>query len=216
MTNEEMLGFVDHTALKAAVSWLEIEKVCGEALAYKMAAACIPPSYIARASAAFPTLNLCTVVGFPLGYSVLSAKERETEAALADGASEIDMVINIGAVKDNDCLAVEREITALKRICGERVLKVIVETCWLTQEEKKSLCVIVTNGGADYIKTSTGFGSAGAALDDIALFKRYIGAGVKIKAAGGIRTKEAFSAFLAAGCSRIGSSSAADVLLSHS
>jgi deoxyribose-phosphate aldolase len=215
VTNEEILRRVDHTLLKASASWLEIEKVCGEALVYKTASACIPPSYVRQAAAAFPALNLCAVVGFPLGYSVLSAKERETEEALADGASEIDMVINIGAVKNNDFLAVEREIAALKRICGERILKAIVETCYLTQEEKKGLCITVANAGADYIKTSTGFGSAGAALDDIALFKKHIGRDVKIKAAGGIRTKESFIAFLAAGCSRIGSSSAVDVLLSR-
>ncbi|MDR0645011.1 MAG: deoxyribose-phosphate aldolase [Treponema sp.] len=216
MTNEEILGFIDHTLLKASAAWSEIEKVCGEALTYKTASACIPPCYVRRAATAFPSLNVCTVVGFPLGYSVSSAKERETEEALADGASEIDMVINIGAVKNNDFAAVEREITALKRICGERILKVIVETCYLMREEKQRLCVAVTDAGADYIKTSTGFGSAGAMLDDIALFKKYIGGDVKIKAAGGIRTKEAFIAFLSAGCSRIGSSSAMDILISHS
>jgi deoxyribose-phosphate aldolase len=215
MTNEEILGCVDHTLLKASASWTEIEKVCGEALLYKTASVCIPPSYVKQASASFPALNICTVIGFPLGYNVSSVKEKETETALADGAGEIDTVINIGAVKNNDFAAIEREITALKRICGARILKVIVETCYLTQEEKERLCVVVTDSGADYIKTSTGFGSSGATLEDVALFKKHIGRDVKIKAAGGIRTKEAFIAFLSAGCSRIGSSSAVDVLISH-
>ncbi|MDR1216751.1 MAG: deoxyribose-phosphate aldolase [Treponema sp.] len=215
MTNEEILGCVDHTLLKASASWTEIEKVCNEALIYKTASVCIPPSYVKQASASFPALNICTVIGFPLGYNASSVKERETETALADGAGEIDMVINIGAVKNNDFAAIEREITALKRICGARILKVIVEACYLTQEEKERLCVVVTDSGADYIKTSTGFGSSGATLEDVALFKKHIGRNVKIKAAGGIRTKEAFIAFLSAGCSRIGSSSAVDVLISH-
>jgi deoxyribose-phosphate aldolase len=216
MTNEEILGYVDHTLLKASASWAEIEKVCKEALVYKTASACIPPSYVKQASTTFPALNICTVIGFPLGYSVSSVKEKETEEALADGASEIDMVINIGDVKNNGFAAIGREIAALKRRCEERVLKVIVETCYLTLEEKKRLCTTVTDAGADYIKTSTGFGNAGAALEDIALFKKHIGKDVKIKAAGGVRTKESFIAFLSAGCSRIGSSSAVDVLISHS
>jgi deoxyribose-phosphate aldolase len=215
MTNEEILGCIDHTLLKASASWAEIEKVCNEALTYKTASVCIPPSYVKQASTSFPTLNICTVIGFPLGYNVASVKEKETETALAHGAREIDMVINIGTVKNNDFTAVEREITALKRICRAKILKVIVETCYLTQEEKEQLCAVVTNSGADYIKTSTGFGSSGATLEDIALFKKHIGQGVKIKAAGGIRTRESFIAFLSAGCSRIGSSSAVNVLTPH-
>ncbi|MDR1466431.1 MAG: deoxyribose-phosphate aldolase [Treponema sp.] len=216
MTNEEIFGYVDHTLLKASASWAEIEKICNEALVYKTASACIPPSYVKQASSAFPTLNICTVIGFPLGYSGSSIKEKETEEALANGASEIDMVINIGAVKNNDFAAIEREIATLKRICEEQILKVIVETCYLTREEKERLCTTVTDAGADYIKTSTGFGSAGAMLEDVALFKKRIGKDMKIKAAGGIRTKESFIKFLSAGCSRIGSSSAVDILISHS
>jgi deoxyribose-phosphate aldolase len=220
MTNQEILSHVDHTLLKATASWDEIKKLCEEAIAYKTASVCIPPCYVKEAHGAYPLLNVCTVIGFPLGYSVADAKIAEAEAALRDGASEIDMVINIAWVKNGRFSLVAKEIWELKEIARNNILKVIVETCYLTENEKIGLCRVVTNSGADYIKTSTGFGIAGAggtsgaALEDIALFKKHIGPNVKIKAAGGIKTREAMEAFLQAGCDRIGSSAAVDLLKS--
>ena len=178
-----------------------------------MASVCIPPNYIRRVHDAYgETLDICTVIGFPLGYSVTSAKVEEARQAVADGAREVDMVINITDVKNGDYDKVEDEIRAVRKVCEGKILKVIIETCYLTTEEKIAMCRAVTAAGADYIKTSTGFGSAGAALEDIELFKKYIGPDVKIKAAGGIRTREAMEAFIEAGCDRIGSSSAMNIL----
>jgi len=212
MTNEEIFRHIDHTLLKAVSSWAEIEKICAEAIHFRAASVCIPPSYVKPISNAYSELNICTVIGFPLGYSVSAAKQREAEAALADGAAELDMVINIGDVKNGAFKKVEEEIACLKKIAGKNILKVIVETCYLTQEEKIRLCQIVTSSGADYIKTSTGFGTAGATLFDVLLFKEHIGPGVKIKAAGGVKTREDLEKFLDAGCDRIGTSSAIAIL----
>lgn len=203
---------VDHTALKAVTTWEEIQKLCEEALAYGTASVCIPPAYIGRAHETFPELNLCTVIGFPLGYNTTACKVFETRDAVAQGANEIDMVVNLGDVKNGDFDAVTAEIKAIKDACGGKLLKVIVETCYLTEEEKVSLCQCVTKAKAEYIKTSTGFGSAGATLEDIALFKANIGPDVKMKAAGGIRTREAMEAFCNAGCHRIGCSAAVKAL----
>ena len=211
MDTAAILKCVDHTQLKAYASWADIEKLCLEAQKLETASVCVPPCYIKRIRQAFPGLTICTVVGFPLGYSVTEAKEAEVKKAVEDGADEIDMVINITDVKNGDFEAVENEIRILRRAAGNHILKVIVETCYLTEEEKIRLCEIVTAAGADFIKTSTGFGTAGAALKDIRLFKEHIGAGVKIKAAGGIRTKEAMEEYLQEGCSRIGSSSAGSI-----
>ncbi|MBR1860617.1 MAG: deoxyribose-phosphate aldolase [Lachnospiraceae bacterium] len=208
MTNEEMLSHVDHTLLKAFAKWEDIEKLCREAVEYKCASVCIPPNYIARVHNAFPGLNICTVVGFPLGYSVTEAKVCETKKAITDGASEIDMVVNITDVKNGDFEAVEKEIRTLKSVCGDKVLKVIIETCYLTEEEKIAMCRAVTNAGADYIKTSTGFGTGGATFEDIELFKKYIGPGVKIKAAGGVSTLDDLGKFIELGCDRVGTSRA--------
>ena len=212
MTNEEILSHVDHTLLKAVSSWSEIEKLCAEAIRYKTASVCVPPSYVRRIHGAYGGLVICTVIGFPLGYSVRAAKLREAEAVLSDGAKEIDMVINIGDVKNGDFDAVRDEISALKKTAGNNILKVIVETCYLTTEEKVRLCGIVTEAGADFIKTSTGFGTAGATLEDVLLFKQHIGPGVKIKAAGGVKTRDDLVKFLSAGCERIGTSSAVALL----
>jgi deoxyribose-phosphate aldolase len=195
-------------------SWAEIEKLCTEAIRFKTASVCVPPSYVKPISNAYRDLNICTVIGFPLGYSVSIAKQREAEAALADGAAELDMVINIGDVKNGAFTQIEEEISALKKIAGKNILKVIVETCYLTREEKIRLCQIVTNAGADYIKTSTGFGTAGAAIEDVLLFKEHIGPDVKIKAAGGVKTRDDLEKFLGAGCDRIGTSSAIALLTS--
>lgn len=199
---------VDHTALKAFVTWDEVRTLCEEALAYQMASVCIPSSFVQRAHASFPDLNICTVIGFPLGNCSTHAKVEETVQALRDGANEIDMVINIGYVKDKMFDACTDEIRALREVSQGHVLKVIVETCYLTQEEKIRMCEAVTEAGADYIKTSTGFGTGGATLDDVKLMRAHIGENVKIKASGGIRTKEEMIAYVEEGCSRIGTSSA--------
>ncbi|MDR2655274.1 MAG: deoxyribose-phosphate aldolase [Oscillospiraceae bacterium] len=212
MKNSEILSHVDHTLLKAAASWAEIQELCREALLYKTASVCIPPSYIKRIAGSFPGLNICTVIGFPLGYSSTDAKVFEGMAALSGGAGELDMVINLGDVKNGKFKKIRKEIRALKEICGKKILKVIIETCYLTAEEKIALCGCVTESGADYIKTSTGFGTAGALIEDILLFKKHIGSSVKIKAAGGIRTKRDMIDFLEAGCSRLGTSSAVKIL----
>ena len=212
MEVKEILSHVDHTQLKAFATWEDIKKLCEEAIRFGTASVCVPPCYVRRIHEGFPTLNICTVVGFPLGYSVSSAKVEETRQAAADGAGEIDLVINITDVKNGDFEAVAKEIRAIREAAGDRILKVIIETCYLTDEEKIKLCHIVTEEKADYIKTSTGFGTAGAVLSDILLFKKEIGPEVKMKAAGGIRTKEDMESYLEAGCERIGCSSAAGIV----
>ncbi|HJB86759.1 MAG TPA: deoxyribose-phosphate aldolase [Candidatus Dorea faecigallinarum] len=215
METKEMLQYIDHTLLKPVCTWDEIETLCKEALSYHTASVCIPPSYVKRAREAFgPELPICTVIGFPLGYNPAEVKVCEARTALRDGADELDMVINLGDVKNRDFEKVYEEIRALRETAGSRILKVIVETCYLTRDEKIRLCEIVTKAGADYIKTSTGFGTAGATMEDILLFKEHIGSSVKIKAAGGIRTREDLEAFIQAGCSRIGTSSAVKLLCS--
>ena len=208
MTNAEILSHIDHTVLKPTAKWEDIAQICEEALQYHTASVCIPPFWVKQAHEIYPALNICTVVGFPLGYSTAAAKAAEAEEAIRLGASEIDMVINVSALKNGNDDIVFEEIKALRAVCHDTVLKVIIETCYLTDEEKIRCCELVTEAGADYIKTSTGFGTAGAELDDIALFRKHIGSSVKIKAAGGIRTREAMEAFLAAGCDRIGCSAA--------
>lgn len=212
MTNKEMLTYVDHTLLKPTATWNQIKTLCEEAMKYHTASVCIPCSFISRAHEAFPELNLCTVVGFPLGYSTTASKLFETREALHNGASEIDMVVNLGDVKEGNFDKVTEEIRELKKACGDKILKVIIETCYLTEEEKIELCHCVTDGEADFIKTSTGFGSAGATFDDIKLFREHIGPGVKIKAAGGIRTYEDIVTYIELGCDRLGCSAAIKVL----
>ena len=208
MTNKEIAHYIDHTLLKPVATWEQIDELCKEAIEYETASICIPPNYIARVKGKYgATLPVATVIGFPLGYESSEAKLNECKVALADGADEIDMVIDITAVKNGDYDAVTEEIRAMKKLCGGHILKVIVETCYLTEEEKIEMCKAVTDAGADYIKTSTGFGTAGATLEDVKLFKKHIGPDVKIKAAGGIRTKEDMESYIAAGCDRIGCSS---------
>ncbi len=210
MTAEKIAAHIDHTLLKAFCSWEQIRELCDEAVKYQTASVCVPSCFIKQIRESYgPEFNICTVVGFPLGYCNTEAKLAETKQALLDGADEIDMVINITDVKNGDYLKVEDEITLLKEACGDKVLKVIIETCYLTEEEKIAMCKAVTNAKADYIKTSTGFGTAGATMEDVLLMKANIGPEVKIKAAGGIRTKEAMEQFLEAGCDRIGCSSTA-------
>ena len=213
MTDSENLSHIDHTLLKAVSSWAEIGKLCDEAVRFKTASVCVPPSYVKGIHNVYrEELVICTVIGFPLGYSVSAAKLQEAEEALAEGAREIDMVINLGDVKNNAFDKVEDEIYALKKETGKRILKVIVETCYLTREEKIRLCEIVTSAGADYINTSTGFGTAGATLEDVLLFKEHIGPNVKIKAAGGVKTREDLERFISSGCDRIGTCSAVALL----
>ena len=216
MTEKEIMRHVDHTQLKAFATWEDIKKLCDEAVEYQTASVCIPPCYIQRVKEAYgEQINICTVVGFPLGYSVTEAKIAQTKKALEDGASVIDMVINISDVKNGDYAAVEKEIAALKEVVGDKILKVIIETCYLTEEEKIAMCKAVTAAGADYIKTSTGFGTAGATISDIRLFKENIGEHVKMKAAGGVKTVEDLEAFLQEGCDRIGTSSAVKLIQGH-
>lgn len=213
MEPKEMLKYVDHTQLKAFATWEDIKKLCDEAMEYHTASVCIPPTYIKRVHDTYgEKINICTVVGFPLGYSVTEAKIAEVNKALEDGASEIDMVVNISDVKNGNYSAVEEEIRALKQAVGDKILKVIIETCYLTEEEKIAMCKAVTNAGADYIKTSTGFGTNGATLEDIKLFKANIGEQVKMKAAGGVKSVEDMEAFINEGCDRIGTSSAIQII----
>jgi len=213
MQAAEILATVDHTLLKQTATWSEIQRICEEAKAYHTATVMVPSCFIARIRQTYgEAVKAATVVGFPNGNCSTAAKLAETAQALADGAAEIDMVINIGALKSGDTKYVTDEIKALKALCGERVLKVIVETCFLTEEEKIAVCRCVTEGGADFIKTSTGFGTAGATLADIKLFREHIGPQVQMKAAGGIHTRQEMEAFLAAGCTRLGASAAVKVL----
>lgn len=213
MDKREVLKRVDHTQLKAYATWEDIVTLCDEAIEFGTASVCVPPAYIGRIHETYgDKINICTVVGFPLGYSVTEAKAAETQKAIEDGANEIDMVVNISDVKNGLYGKVEEEIRALKKACGDKILKVIIETCYLTQEEKIAMCRAVTAAGADYIKTSTGFGTGGATLEDVRLFKEHIGPNVKIKAAGGISTLEDLEAFVEAGCDRIGTSRAVGLL----
>lgn len=212
MENQEILSHIDHTQLKAYATWEDIDRLCRQAVEYRTASVCIPPCYIRRVRDSYPDLKICTVVGFPLGYSVTAAKAEEIKEALKDGADEIDMVVNISDVKNHRYDRVEEEIRALKDACGGHILKVIVEACYLTREEKIAMCRAVTAAGADYIKTSTGFGTGGATEEDVKLFSEHIGPGVSIKAAGGVKTREDLETFLALGCERIGTSSAVSIL----
>ena len=213
MDSKDILAMIDHTALKAFTTMDDIRKLCREAIEYGTASVCIPPSYVKRVKEEFGNkLKICTVIGFPLGYMTTETKCFETENAVENGADEIDMVINIGDVKNGETDKVEAEIARIKESCKGRILKVIIETCYLTDEEKKALCRAVTKAGADYIKTSTGFGTGGATVADIELFKENIGENVKIKAAGGINTREDMEALIKAGADRLGSSRGVSVL----
>ena len=209
MTTEEMLSRVDHTQLKAFATWEDIVSLCDEAVEFHTASVCVPPCYVKRIHDTYgDKVNICTVIGFPLGYSVTEAKAAEIRQALAEGCNENDMVVNISDVKNGDFDKVEQEIRTLKGVCGDHILKVIIEACYLTQEEKIAMCRAVTNAGADYIKTSTGFGTGGAVREDVELFRKYIGPQVRIKAAGGISTLEDLEMFISLGCDRIGTSRA--------
>ena len=207
MDIKEILKHVDHTLLLQGSTWEEIKQICDDAMKYETASVCIPPCYVKQAAEYMgDRMAVCTVIGFPNGNVTTETKAFETKDALENGASEINMVINIGWLKDKKYDLVENEIRKLKEICGDKILKVIIETCFLTDEEKIKMCEIVTNAGADYIKTSTGFGGAGATFDDIKLFAEHIGPNVKMKAAGGISSISDAETFLNLGADRLGTS----------
>ena len=207
MDIEKILGKCDHTLLGQTATWQDIKKICDDGMKYKTASVCIPPSFVKRAKEYVgEKLQICTVIGFPNGYNTTAVKVFETEDAIKNGADEIDMVINIGALKEGLFSEVEEEIRALKKACGDKILKVIIETCLLTEEEKLTMCRLVTNAGADYIKTSTGFSTAGATREDVKLMKENVGEGVLVKAAGGISNLQDAEDFINLGASRLGTS----------
>lgn len=207
MTQKDILAKVDHTLLAQTATWEEIKQICDDGMRYETASVCIPPSYVEQAkNYVGDRLKICTVIGFPNGYNTTAVKEFETKDALKKGADEIDMVINLGWVKDGRFDLVEKEIRTLKDVCGGNVLKVIIETCLLTEEEKVKMCEVVTNSGADFIKTSTGFSTSGATFADVALFKEHVGPQVKIKAAGGISSFTDAEKFVELGADRLGTS----------
>lgn len=207
MDQKEILKHVDHTLLLQGATWEEIKLICDDAVKYGTASVCIPPSYVKQAGEYLDgKMPVCTVIGFPNGYMTTAAKEFETKDALSNGASEIDMVINIGWLKDKKYDLIEEEIRTLKQACGEKILKVIIETCLLTEEEKIKMCEIVTKAGAEYIKTSTGFSTAGATAADVELMRTHVGKNVKVKAAGGISSFEDAEEFIRLGAERLGTS----------
>ncbi len=207
MDINSILAKCDHTLLSQSATWEQIKAICDDGIKYHTASVCIPPCYVKRAKDYVgDKLAICTVIGFPNGYSTTATKLFETEDALANGADEIDMVINIGQLKEGNFAYVENEIRVLKKVCGDNVLKVIIETCLLTDDEKIKMCEIVTAAGADYIKTSTGFSTSGATFDDVELFSKHVGSGVKIKAAGGISSVEDAEKFISLGADRLGTS----------
>ena len=207
MNINEILSKVDHTLLAQTSTWEQIKQTCDDAVKYKAASACIPPSFVKRAKEHVgENLAICTVIGFPNGYMTTPVKVFETKAALEDGADEIDMVINIGDLKDGNHEAVLSEISQIKAACGEKILKVIIETCLLTEEEMIVMCDLVTRAKADYIKTSTGFSTSGAKREDIILFRKHLGDNVKIKPAAAITSLEDAEEFIALGADRLGTS----------
>ena len=207
MTHKEILSKVDHTLLAQTATWDQIKEICDDAAKYETASVCIPPCYVKKAKAyAGKTIKICTVIGFPNGNSTTETKVLETQNAIENGADEIDMVINIGALKDKDYEYVQDEITAIKKACGQHILKVIIETCLLIADEKIKMCELVTQAGADFIKTSTGFSTGGATFDDVTLFAKHVGPDVQIKAAGGISSFADAEKFVELGASRLGTS----------
>ncbi len=208
MNIQKIISSVDHTLLTQTATWEQIRILCDEGIEYKTASVCIPPSFVERAKEYTEgKLKICTVVGFPNGYSTTEVKIFETMDAISKGADEIDMVINLGDLKDKRYEAIKEEITRIKAACGEKILKVIIETCLLTEDEKIKMCEIITEAGADFIKTSTGFSTAGATQEDLKLFAEHVGKDVRIKAAGGIKSLETAELFIEIGASRLGTSS---------
>lgn len=207
MDRREIYSRVDHTLLGQEATWDQIKEICDDAIAYGTASVCIPPSYVKRAKEYMGgKMAVCTVIGFPNGYNTTAVKVFETEDAIHNGADEIDMVINIGDLKDKAYDRIADEIRQIKAACGGHILKVIIETCLLTEEEKIQMCHIVTRAGADFIKTSTGFSTSGATFADIKLFSEHIGQGIRMKAAGGIKSFEDAEEFIRLGAQRLGTS----------
>ena len=207
MERKDVLQIVDHTLLTQTATWEEIKQILDDGIKYEAASACIPASYVKQAvDYVEGKLPICTVIGFPNGYNTTAVKVFETKDAIANGAEEIDMVINIGHLKDKRYDEIENEIREIHEACGGKILKVIIETCLLTEEEKIKMCEIVTKAGAEYIKTSTGFSTAGATFDDVALMRKHIGAEVKVKAAGGISSFDDAEKFMSLGADRLGTS----------
>ena len=207
MKTENILSKVDHTLLSQTATWEQIKVICDDGIKYSTASVCIPPSYVKQAKEYVgDKLKICTVIGFPNGYNTTAVKCFETADAVNNGADEIDMVINIGWLKDKRYDLLLEEIQEIKKACSGRLLKVIIETCLLTEEEKIKMCEIVSESGADYIKTSTGFSIGGATKEDVALFKKYVSDSVKIKAAGGISSMQDAEDFIELGASRLGTS----------
>lgn len=213
MNSKDIVSKVDHTLLNVTSTWTEIKTICDDGIKYGVASVCIPPSYVKRAKEYVgDKLSVCTVIGFPNGYMTTSTKVFETKDALVNGADEIDMVINLGDLKDKNFEKIEDEIREVKKACGNNILKVIIETCFLTEEEKIRMCKVVTNAKADFIKTSTGFGTGGATKEDLELFAKNIGEEVRIKAAGGVKDLEVAEQFINLGASRLGTSSIIKIL----
>lgn len=207
MDIKDILSKVDHTLLNVDSTWEQVRELCEDAIKYQTASVCIPPSFVERVKALVgERMKVCTVIGFPNGYNTTEVKVFETKDAIKNGADEIDMVLNVGALKDGNVTFIEQEIRSVKEACGGRILKVIIETCLLTDEEKKTMSRIVTNAGADYIKTSTGFSKGGATFDDVKLLKENIGPNVKVKASGGIASIEDAEKYISLGSSRLGTS----------
>lgn len=216
MNNKEILALVDHTLLSQTATWEEIKLICDDAIHYQTASVCIPPSYVkAVKDYVGDKMKVCTVIGFPNGYNTTAVKVFETSDAVANGADEIDMVINLGMVKDKRYDELTEEIRAIKKACNGKLLKVIIETCLLTDEEKIQLCKAVTDAAADFIKTSTGFSKAGATVSDVALMRSNVGAKVKVKAAGGISSLEDAADMVKAGADRLGTSRIVKIIKSN-
>ena len=207
MNIQDIMKKVDHTLLGQAATWEEIRQILDDAMKYETASACIPASYVKQAAEYVQgKLPICTVIGFPNGYSTTATKVFETKDAIANGAAEIDMVINVGMLKDKRYAELEEEIRQIHEACGGKILKVIIETCLLTDEEKIKMCEIVTNAGAEFIKTSTGFSTAGATFDDVTLMRKHVGPQVQVKAAGGISSFDDAEKFIELGAARLGTS----------
>ena len=216
MDIKDILSKVDHTLLNPKATWEEIKNICDDGMKYCTASVCIPPSFVKRAKEYVgENLKICTVIGFPNGYNTTDVKIFETENALKNGADEIDMVINLGDLIDKKYDDVLSEITKIKAVCGTKVLKVIIETCLLNEEQKIKMCEIVTKSGADFIKTSTGFSTGGATFEDIELFAKYVGKNVKIKAAGGISSIADAEKFISLGADRLGTSRIVKIVKSN-
>ncbi len=208
MDKKVILSTVDHTLLKQTATWEDIKVICEDAMKYEVASVCIPPSFVKKAKDFVgDKMKVCTVIGFPNGYNTTAVKVFETVDAIKNGADEIDMVINLGMVKEKKFNEVTKEIKAIKEACKDKILKVIIETCLLTEEEKIQMCKCVTDAKADFIKTSTGFSTGGATLEDIILFRENIGSEVLIKAAGGIKDLDTARVFIENGAKRLGTSS---------